>query len=73
MTHHLKSAPHDRPRWNRVSCARCGAKAVVHDWDMKQDKGKSAFDRFICLPPPDVTVAEEEVGSTCLEDSKRTT
>lgn len=71
MTGHVyATTPHETPRWNRVRCKRCGAKEVVHRWDM--DRLDEKFSRHICLPPPPVSVAEEE-GTTCLEDSKRTT
>lgn len=72
MPHKLKVTDHETIRWCRVECLLCGAKHTVHQWTLKQDMGEAAFSKDICVPPPEVSTAEEE-GSTCVEDSKRTT
>lgn len=72
MRHRLDITDHDRPRWVRARCKLCGVKKTLHTWELKQDMGEAAFSKDICVPPPEVAT-EEEQGSTCVEDSQRTT
>lgn len=69
MAHHLKVTDHETVRWCRVECTLCGAKHTVHQWTLNQDMGQAAFSKDDCLPPPQVSTAEEE-GSTCVEDRR---